>query len=115
MSHTIVENGVTYTAKIVNGKTVYDPPLPKEIVERNAKRLRDMLKSRSAPRCLTDVEFFGDVGTLSKQYGRALSRTQISKSWPEKIRSARKRRFHESTLGSRMVSPMRISSVLTRA
>ena len=34
----------------------------------NAKRLRDMLKSRSAPRCLTDVEFFGDVGTLSKQY-----------------------------------------------
>lgn len=68
MSHVIVENGVTYTVTTVNGKTVYDPPLPKEIVKRNAKRLREMLQSRRAPRCMTDVEMFEGVGTLAKQY-----------------------------------------------
>ena len=68
MSHVIIEGGVQYRVTIVAGKTVYDPPLPKQIVKRNAKRLKAMLDAQSPPRSMTDVELFADVGTLDKQY-----------------------------------------------
>lgn len=68
MSYTIVVNGVSHSVSHVDGRAVYDPPLDKAFERQSDARLRDMLRSQSAPRCMTDREFFQGIGTLDKQF-----------------------------------------------
>lgn len=65
--YSVKDNGVERTKyRAEDGSMFWDPPMPENSV--HDERLREMLKSRRAPRCMTDDVFVSGMGTLDDQF-----------------------------------------------
>jgi len=60
-------NGTKHTVSVVDGITVYDPPLTKEQASHFLRKCDDMLKSRKSPGHRSDTQFHSGRGTLLDQ------------------------------------------------
>lgn len=67
MPYTATINGTKHVVSHVNGKTLYDPPLPEDTQKRFDEKVKDMCRHRKAPRSQTDTDFHAGRGTLLDQ------------------------------------------------
>lgn len=67
--YSVTINGKKHRVTIVNGKSIYDPPLDESRVRRDRKNMRQMLKNRTFPGVNTDTTFLAGFGSLEKQFG----------------------------------------------